>query len=115
MSELKTLTEELLLLNKHLSDRYQLARETGEKGDFYKEVKPFADKVKEVSDLWEIKAKEWILEEQPKHIHFPQIIHTIENLELVSVQAFFPETSYKRFVSYIQSIDYVLHSVLEEI
>jgi hypothetical protein len=115
LEELKALTEELLLLNKKLSERYQLARETGEKGDFYKEVKPFADKVKKVSDLWEVAVKEWIFEKKPKYIHFPQVIHTIENLELVSVQAFFPETSYKRFVSYIQSIDYVLHAVLEEI
>ncbi|WP_335869676.1 YppE family protein [Bacillus sp. 2205SS5-2] len=108
------LTEELYHINDDLQQIYLAKRESGEKGDFYLEVKPYADKVKRISDEWGNEALKWISTKHPKYIHPMQIQQTMENFELVSVQAFFPETSFKRFQSYHQSIQFILKSILDE-
>ncbi|WP_433742787.1 YppE family protein [Falsibacillus pallidus] len=109
------LTEELISLNQKAHTRYLEARETKEKGDFFTEVKPFADHIKEIGDEWEILAVEWLNDVSRKNIHPRQITHTNENLQMVSIQAFFPETSWNRFKSHIQSIDYVLNQLYNEL
>ncbi|CAM3888784.1 YppE family protein [Mesobacillus zeae] len=105
-------TLRLIEYTERAATRYEMAKETGESGDFFSEVKPFADLVKQEADSWKVSAVEWIINNQPKNIHSRQIEATAENIELVSVQAFFPETGRKRFMGYIQSIHYVLDSLL---
>ncbi|MFK4997788.1 DUF1798 family protein [Bacillus sp. N9] len=48
-------------------------QETGVEGDFYQEVKPFADAVKECTMKWEPEAVKWILQNKPKQIYPMQI------------------------------------------
>lgn len=110
---LRTLTAELLQYNDHATKRYSQCRETGEQGDFYKEVKPFADKVKDAVEKWEKEATDWIIQNKPKHLYPIQIKNTAENLQMVSVQAFYPKTSLSRFNHHVQSIDYILRALLE--
>ncbi len=108
MRELKQVTEELVVLVEKMMSEYKSRRESGEKGDFYTEVKPFADEVKEKNDAWKELSMNWIKEYKPKHIHLPQVLNTFDNIEMLSVHCFFPESSYNRFISHYQSVSYVL-------
>lgn len=113
--QLKEMTSGLLECNRRAAESFQRCRATGKQGDFYTEVKPFADKVKALSEEWEPKAVKWVTDIRPKNLHPLQIKNTAENLQMVSIRAFFPDTSIKRFKSHIQSIEYVLERILEEI
>ncbi|MBS4176599.1 YppE family protein [Lederbergia citrea] len=113
--ELRQLTSKLLNYNQEAYNSFIQCRETGEKGDFYTEVKPFADNVKYCCDEWEPAASAWVIANKPKNLYPMQIKNTAENMQMVSVRAFFPETSLKKFNSHIQSIDFVLRHLLDEL
>ncbi|WP_409251142.1 YppE family protein [Bacillus sp. SCS-153A] len=115
MNNLKQLTSELLEMNDEILKIYKATRERGEEGDFYQEVKPFADNAKEKIDSWREIALQWMKEDRPKNLHPSQIINTAENFEMISIQAFFPKASYKRFISHSQSVQYVLKTVLDQL
>jgi hypothetical protein len=115
LKQLKQVTGELIILVEQMMKEYKGRRESGEKGDFYTEVKPFADKVKGENDAWKELSLIWIKEQRPKHLHFPQIINTFDNIEMLSVHCFFPESSYNRFISHYQSVSYVLQTQLDEL
>lgn len=113
--QLKELTMKLYKYNQEAYEIFMKCRESGIDGDFFKEVKPFADKVKDCVDVWEPLATRWILTAKPKNLYPLQIRNTAENIQMVSIRAYFPKTSLKRFNSHIQSIDFVLSRVLEEL
>ncbi|MBS4199472.1 YppE family protein [Bacillus sp. FJAT-49732] len=115
IDELRNLTETLLQYNEEAKKNFILSRETGKQGDFFKEVKPFADKVKDCCEQWEPLAMEWVMSESPKNLHALQIRNTAENIQMVSVRAFFPDTSLNKFKSHIQSIDFILRRMLERL
>ncbi|MBE3569691.1 MAG: YppE family protein, partial [Bacillales bacterium] len=110
-AKLMILTCELLQLVQQADEVYETVRSTKKKGDFYTEVKPFADKMKALSDEWEAEAKKWLISQKPKYIHKQQITSTLENLQIIAVQAFFPQTSYSRFKQAIRSVEYILNEV----
>jgi hypothetical protein len=112
-TSLEKLTEMMVSYNEIILNRFERARETGEKGDFYQEVKPFADEVSERTAEWRNEASAWLQKHPQRNLHPKQIDATAENIEMVCVQAFFPETSRKRFMGHVQSIEYVLQSLLD--
>lgn len=111
--ELKQLTEQLIAYVETLAEKYVIVKETGKSGDFYNEVKPFADEVKRVNDNWRTKATKWIEERKPKNLYVQQIDSVHEHLETISVQAFFTETSKTRFRNLVASSNYVLTNVCQ--
>lgn len=92
--------------------RFEASKSQGIRGDFHTEVKPFADEVKGLSSEWREAAKSWILEKRPKNLHANQIDTAADYLEVISVQAFFPETSKKRFYDQHQSVEFILNSMI---
>ena len=114
-AELRDMTESLLALNDFMLQRFEQAKESNEKGDFYSEVKPFADRVLKQAEAWEGTVVSWLKSCPRKNLHPKQITATAENIQMVSVQAFFPQTSRKRFIGHIQSIEYVLRSVISAV
>ncbi|MBM7647953.1 hypothetical protein JOC78_000893 [Bacillus ectoiniformans] len=116
MTRLQTLTLELLALVHEANSIYYQVREKKENADFYSEVKPFADRVHALSKEWETEALDWLKQAKakPKYLHMPQIKATVENLELVSVQAFYYQTSLTRFKNYIESTLFVLNQLAKE-
>lgn len=114
-NQLVKLTKKLIELNQSAIHSYNHVRETKEQGDFFTDVKPFADQVKEQCERWLPLATKWVDQKQPKHLHAVQLKNTSENLQMVSVKAFYPDTSLKRFKSHVQSVDYVLKRFLEEV
>ncbi|PFA70073.1 hypothetical protein CN378_01850 [Bacillus sp. AFS015802] len=115
MKELKQVTEDLLVLVEKMMNEYKNRRESGEKGDFYTEVKPFADEVKMKNDSWKELSMAWIKDYRPKHLHLLQIMNTFDNIEMLSVHCFFPESSYNRFISHYQSVSYVLGTQIDDL
>lgn len=111
--ELINLTKRLLNYTFSISERYVRTRDLQESGDFYKEVKPFADEVKLINDQWKSEAVQWITLNRPKNLFVQQIESTHENIETVSIQAFYPETSKTRFTNLIVSSQYVLNRFLQ--
>lgn len=112
---LQKLTEQLLNYTIQSNEIYDNVRKEGKEKDFFTEVKPFADQVQASCTEWEEGIKEWMKETQFKHLYPEQIGQTANNLSDVAVQAFFPKTSYKRFKSHIQSVEFILNNVKSEV
>jgi hypothetical protein len=108
------LTEKLLTINEELSLRFEETKSAGKEPDFYVEVVPYTNEVKKWNDEWLDIAIKWLDEKRPKHIHLNQITSTHDHLEQISVQAFFPSTSRKRFIDSNRAVEYVLKSILLE-
>ncbi|SFL71775.1 YppE family protein [Salibacterium qingdaonense] len=83
--------------------------------DFYEEVKPFADRMKETADAWKPLAEQWIIEEKPTYFYLKQIDDTHENMCISSIRSFQSDTKKKRFREMIQSIDYILTGMEEQL
>ena len=115
MERLKQLTVQLYKLSKQTQEIYLKARETGEEGDFFAEVKPFADQVKEVVDEWQPLASEWTIKHKPKNIYPLQIMNTADNIQMTSLKAFYPKTSFKKFQDHSQSIDFILKNMIDQL
>ncbi|HEY4553600.1 MAG TPA: YppE family protein [Bacillaceae bacterium] len=113
--ELKKLTIILCEYCHKAAEAFEKCKLAGQQEDFFSVVKPFADQVKELAEKWEPAAVQWCIENKPKHVHPIQIRNTAENLQMVSVKAFFPDTSKKKFNSHIQSIDFILNNVIKAI
>jgi hypothetical protein len=109
--KLQQLTEQLIKYTDQADDIYEGVRLEGKEKDFFSEVKPFADQVRTVCIEWETGMKET----EFRHLFPEQIEQTAHNLSDVAVQAFFPKTSYKRFKSHVQSIEFILNNVKTEI
>lgn len=114
-SKIYQLTERLLKYNQQFLLFYQQARETQEKKDFNLTIKPFVDEVKQVKDEWKAEMNSWLHNSSPKHIHLKQIDSISDQIEQISVQAFFPETSKSRFLNTQRTIEYFLTEVIKEL
>ena len=96
----------------------QFMHKTNEEGyepDFYRDVKPFADKTLEVAERWKTLALTWLKEGHAKHLYPWQIENTFENLTIVSVTAFQKDTKAKRFHEMIQAINFILETMDEQL
>jgi hypothetical protein len=113
--ELKEKTELLLSYVQVGKEQYETRKSSGQEGDFFQEVKPFADKVKNAYEDWYKLASKWVLEERPTFINDKQLQNTCEHLENISIQSFFPKASKKRYISAVQSAEFVLESILNNV
>ncbi|RTR30534.1 DUF1798 family protein [Robertmurraya yapensis] len=112
---LLTLTKKLLDYMEFISNKYDEVKISGVRGDFFTEVKPFADEVKEINDKWSELASSWIASNRPKNLHVKQIESSTEQIEMLSVQAFYPETSKTRFINYVQSVRFILTTLIVQL
>ncbi|MCM3669426.1 YppE family protein [Mesobacillus maritimus] len=115
--ELLDMTKSLMRENQFIKERFEQAKESQVEGDFYQEVKPYADEIKQLTEIWRDEFVSWLAEHPQKNLHHQQIKTVTDNIQMVSIQAFFPRTSRKRFVDHVQSIEYtlsVVQSVLGE-
>lgn len=112
---LYSLTLELLDYTDRFSEKFESTKISQMKGDFFTEVKPFADKVRGLNEEWRELAVTWISENRPKHLHEKQIDSSSEQIDLLSVQAFYPDTSRTRFINYLQSVRYILNTLIQRL
>ncbi|WP_442594463.1 YppE family protein [Neobacillus sp. D3-1R] len=112
-NQLGSLTKTLLELLEKGRIQFEESKSSGKEGDFYSEVKPFADLVKTTCDEWLPIAIQWIQIDKPPFINKKQLETTYEHLEKMGIQAFYPTTSRKHFISSLQSAQFVLQSILQ--
>jgi hypothetical protein len=91
--------------------RFEISKSSGIEGDFFLDVKPFADNVKKTLDEWIIRATHWVQTEKPSYINKKQLETTYDHIEKISIQSFYPKTSRKLYLSSYQSAYFVLQSV----
>lgn len=113
-SDIMEMTQKLLDYIEEIEKRFIHTQENKEEPDFFNEVKPFADQVHNLLVEWEKETVEWLRIAAPKYIHSQQIVSTVENVNHVTVQCFYPDTREKRFKGMIQSIRYVLNDILSK-
>ncbi len=92
--------------------RFHQMREEDRSPDFFAEVKPYADHMRDVLKQWQQQSYAWIEENHPKYMHKQQIDHAIDAMEQFFVQSFYKETSKKRFLQSVQSTQYTLSTLL---
>lgn len=109
------LAEKLLQYNRLFLNYYKEVRQEQKAKDFYQTVKPFADEVKSVNDAWKIDMTLWLKENSPKRLNMNQVNSTSDQIEQLSVQAFFPQTSKSRFLNTQRTIEFFLTEVLLEL
>jgi hypothetical protein len=112
---LEELTKQLLDYNKVFVQTFEQTREKNEDGDFYSEVKPFADKVKIINDQWKEAALKEAVFLGRNGIASRQIELAHEHIEKLSIQAFFVKTSRYTFINSSRTVDYTLSTVIEKI
>lgn len=118
MSEYKELydyTKALLEAAEKANARFEEIKESKTDADFYREVKPFADETAKLNGQWKNAAIDWITKETPRNFHIKQIEVCSENIEMISIQAFYSTTSRKRFLDHFQSVRFLLTGILMQL
>lgn len=116
MSQLEEITKKLKILNKRADNQFiKITAKPDYQVDFQGEVKPFADLMQSVVNVWKPLAEEWVVRRQPKYVYPEQIKATCENLQIICVTAFQKDTRRHRFVETIEAVDYVLDTMLAQL
>jgi hypothetical protein len=113
--EILQLTKSLLNYNRLFIEYFEEAREKGTTHDFHEVVKPFANEVKSTAINWGTLMKSWLAKSPQKHLHPKQIDTTLDHLEQLSIQAFFPKTSKSRFLNANRTVEFFLLEILKEL
>jgi hypothetical protein len=110
-THLAELTKSLLGYIEEGKEQFEKSKSSGIDGDFFLEVKPFADLVKNILDEWIVMAIKWVQTEKPSFINEKQIKTTYDHIEKISIQSFYSKTSRKLYLSSLQSAQFVLQSI----
>ena len=113
--EILDLTKKLLNYNHLFIKYYEEAREKGTSPDFHEVIKPFADEVKLVAKEWGAFLKSWLVNNPQKHLHLKQIDTTLDHIDQLSIQAFFPKTSRSRFLNTNRTVEFFLLKIVKEL
>ncbi|WP_245308164.1 YppE family protein [Halalkalibacter urbisdiaboli] len=115
-TRLSQLTKELLKMNEEAERYYiEVVKQEGYEVDFYGKVKPFADKMKQLTDEWLPLAEQFVKTEKPLNLHPIQLTQTVENIEIVAIKSFFADTGKKRQIETFKSVAFVLHQVINSL
>jgi hypothetical protein len=106
-------TEKLLEAVEYAVDTFYKVKESGVNEDFYEVVRPFANQIKQRNDEWKEMAKAWVREAKPDYLNSIQIDTASDHIEIISIQAFFTQTSKKRFLDSAKSVKYILQTLLD--
>ncbi|WP_430533958.1 YppE family protein [Listeria rocourtiae] len=114
MSEIKDLTINMLEHNEAIWELYLANRAEQQTFDFYKDMKPFVDAVKETSDQWLALVIPWVNTARPTYLGQAQLEQVADNIQMIAVSAFNGKSFYKHFNDHYQSVEYTLKRVLEK-
>nr|WP_263325943.1 YppE family protein [Neobacillus sp. Marseille-Q6967] len=113
--EIVQLTHKLLDFNRSCLRYFHEGREKEINYEFHQVVKPFADDVRLISEKWSHLMRNWLIKYPQKNLHLKQIDTTLEHLNQLSIQAFFPKTSKTRFLNANRTVEFFLLEVLKEL
>jgi len=106
-------TEKLLEAVEYSIETFYKVKETGANEDFYETVRPFANRIKDLNEEWKEMAKLWVQKSKPDYLNGIQINTASDHIEIISIQAFFAQTSKKRFLDSAKSVKYILQTLLD--
>jgi hypothetical protein len=106
-------TAKLLEAVEYAVDTFYKVKESGVNEDFYEVVRPFANQIKVLNDKWKEMATEWVRKSKPDYLNTIQINTAADHIEIISIQAFFTQTSKKRFLDSAKSVKYILQTLLD--
>lgn len=86
-----------------------------DEADFYKEVKPFADRIHFRVKEWEPLAREWVIGNKPKYLYPIQIKTAAENIGYLGVYVFQKKMKEKRITEMVKSVLYVLNQMKDQL
>ncbi|MEH7010413.1 DUF1798 family protein [Neobacillus niacini] len=109
------LTKKLLNYNHLFIKYFEEAREKGTSHDFHEVIKPFANEVKIAAHEWSTLMRNWLANTSQKHLHPKQIDTTLEHMDQLSIQAFFPKTSKSRFLNANRTVEFFLLEIVKEL
>ncbi|RDU36384.1 hypothetical protein DRW41_12665 [Neobacillus piezotolerans] len=112
---LQSLTAKLIEYNRKFVEIYEKTRENNTDGDFFHEVKPFADEVKAINDQWKAEAarqSDFLMREG---IGQRQLETAGEHIEKLSIQAYFVKTSRYTFINSSRTVEYTLQSLMSKL
>ncbi|MDA1475276.1 YppE family protein [Bacillus changyiensis] len=104
-------TKNLIYVTKEAADRYQI----GDEYDFFKTVKPAADRCEQTIKSWLENGLAYIEDHHPKYIHKEQLSAVEENLKEIVLQSYFCKIHKKRFKDLTESVLYTLRSLEEDL
>ncbi|BDH61427.1 hypothetical protein MTP04_15570 [Lysinibacillus sp. PLM2] len=110
--ELVKITKQLILECEASINRFYQMREMDATPLFFDEVKPYADKIQALLIEFQQLANQWIKENNPKYMHEIQISNAADAMNQFIVQSFYKQTSKKRFIQSVQSVQYTLTTFL---
>ncbi|MBC2023173.1 YppE family protein [Listeria booriae] len=114
MSEIQEVTKRLLQQNEAIWELYLANQKEQQAFDFYKDMKPFVDAVKETCDAWLLLVIPWVRKDRPTYIGEAQLRQATDNIQMIAVSAFNGKSFYKHFNDHYQSVEYTLKRVLEK-
>ena len=106
-------TEKLLKAVEFAVETFYKVKESGVNEDFFETVRPFANEIKAQNEEWKGMAKAWVREAKPVYLNPMQIDTASDHIEIISIQAFFTQTSKKRFLDSAKSVTYILQTLLD--
>lgn len=109
---LHILTAQLIRECDNCIARFWQMREEDREPDFFREVKPHADKWHANLNDWQQLATQYVLAYCPKYMHTMQIDNAKDAFEQFVVQSFYKGTSKKRFEQAVLSTKYTLQAFL---
>lgn len=108
-------TKKLLVECEASRNRFYKMRELDATPHFFEEVKPYADQIQSELLNWQQQLNEWINDYQPKYLRSEQVSNVVDAMNQFVVQSFYKETSKKRFIDSIRSVEYTLKVVLRNL
>ncbi|MEC0484635.1 YppE family protein [Bacillus glycinifermentans] len=108
-------TRELIRLAKEAHERYKKGKEEGAEHDFFKVVKPSADRCEKALQSWLNGSLAYVKEYRPKYIHEEQLRSVEENLNEIVLQSYFCKIHKKRFKDLTESVLYTLKNIEDDI
>ncbi|UTR14675.1 YppE family protein [Salipaludibacillus sp. LMS25] len=111
IEKLMTDTHKLKALNDQAYHIYNTFAQTEKEADFFQDVKPFADEVKNAITSWKPIVLKWIEKVHPSYLHAEQIDQLEENFEILSVTCFQKDAKKKKIMEQYKSIEYTLSLV----
>lgn len=109
------LTEELLRYNDRFLSNFFASKENKSEVDFDVMVKPFANEVKKVNDLWYESLNIWIKKQSPKHFTKKQVDSIYDQIQKQSIQCFYPKTNKTLFINTHKTVEYFLAGIVKEL
>lgn len=110
MEKLTTATKQLLVRLDEAERIFE--KKDNIEADFYNDVKPFVDDVQALLGTWKEEAAHFIDRNRPKYLHHSQLDETEENVSMIAVTCFQPNTSVKRFKEQVSSARYIFEDIL---